>query len=140
MSSTLCSRETLQNLPYFYHKKIQVRCIFNFSFRAALFFSLMNALVYVDIDQGIHCYIQFLCGMIFIFMFWHSYKACLHDFTWIWLCSRKKSKSLLELWVVNLIVFTWHSGPESLKKSRQKNSLNQINTNLFFVKLHFWQF
>ena len=28
--------------------------IFHFSFRATLFFPLMNALVYVDIDQGIH--------------------------------------------------------------------------------------
>ena len=27
---------------------------FRFSFRATLFFPLMNALVYVDIDQGIH--------------------------------------------------------------------------------------
>ena len=29
-------------------------CLFRFSFRATLFFYLMNALVYVDIDQGIH--------------------------------------------------------------------------------------
>ena len=33
-----------------------------------------------------------------------------------------------------------HSGPENLKKSRQKNSWNQINHKFFFVKLHFWQF
>ena len=39
-----CFSETLQNLPYFWR----------FSFRVALFFSLMNALAYVDIDQGIH--------------------------------------------------------------------------------------
>ena len=29
-------------------------CFFHFSFRATLFFPLMNALVYVDIDLGIH--------------------------------------------------------------------------------------
>ena len=28
--------------------------LFRLSFSATLFFSLMNALVYVDIDQGIH--------------------------------------------------------------------------------------
>ena len=33
-----------------------------------------------------------------------------------------------------------HNGPENLKKSRQKNLWNQINQNIFFVKLHFWQF
>ena len=31
-----------------------VRTFFHFSFHATLFFPLMNALVYVDIDQGIH--------------------------------------------------------------------------------------
>ena len=31
----------------------------------------------------------------------------------------------------------WHSGRENLKKSRQKNSWNQINP-FFFMKLHFW--
>ena len=30
------------------------RSLFHFSFHAALFFPLMNALVYVNIDQGIH--------------------------------------------------------------------------------------
>ena len=29
-------------------------CFFSFSFRATLYFYVMNALVYVDIDQGIH--------------------------------------------------------------------------------------
>ena len=33
-----------------------------------------------------------------------------------------------------------HSGPENLKKSRQKNSWNQINRGFFCVKLPFWQF
>ena len=47
------SSETLQNLPYFIHTKTQ-SCFFHFSFRATLLFPLMNALVYVDIDQGIH--------------------------------------------------------------------------------------
>ena len=37
-------------------------------------------------------------------------------------------------------LFPFHSGPENLKKSRQKNSRNQINQNFFFVKLHFRQF
>ena len=41
--------ETLQNLPYFIYTKTQ-SCFFHFSFRATLFFPLMNALVYVDID------------------------------------------------------------------------------------------
>ena len=60
---------------------------------------IVDALVYVDIDQGIHCYFQFPQWMIFIFVFWHSNNACLHVFIWIWLCPCKKSKSLLELWV-----------------------------------------
>ena len=45
--------ETLQNLPYFIYTKTQ-SCFFRFLFQATLLFSLMNALVYVDIDQGIH--------------------------------------------------------------------------------------
>ena len=47
------SSETLQNLPYFIYTKTQ-SCFFRFSFRATLYFYIMNALVYVDIDQGIH--------------------------------------------------------------------------------------
>ena len=42
-----CSSETLQNLLYFV-------VFFRFSFHATLYFYLMNALVYVGIDQGIH--------------------------------------------------------------------------------------
>ena len=38
-----------------------------------------------------------------------------------------------------LNVWSMHSGPENLKKYRQKNSWNQISQ-IFFVKLHFWQF
>ena len=45
--------EMLQNLPHFIYSKTQ-SCFFNFSFHATLFFPLMNALVYVDIDQGIN--------------------------------------------------------------------------------------
>ena len=44
--------EIIQNLPYFMSKKTYV-VFFLFSFRATLYFYLMNALVYVDIDQGI---------------------------------------------------------------------------------------
>ena len=48
------SSETLQNLPYFiYYMKTQSR-FFHFSFHATLIFSLMNALVFVDIEQDIH--------------------------------------------------------------------------------------
>ena len=46
--------ETLQNLPYFMYTKTQ-SCFFPFFiYNAILLFSLMNALVYDDIDQGIH--------------------------------------------------------------------------------------
>ena len=45
------SSETLQNLPYFIHTKTW-SCFFCFSFCATLCFSLMNALVYDDIDEG----------------------------------------------------------------------------------------
>ena len=38
---------------YILYTKTQ-SCFFHFSFRATLFVPLMNALVYVDIDQGIH--------------------------------------------------------------------------------------
>ena len=50
LRSTKCSSETLQNLLYFMYKKTHV-VFFRFSFRATLYFYLMNALVYVDIDQ-----------------------------------------------------------------------------------------
>ena len=53
LCSTKSSNEMLQNLPYFIYMKAQ-SCFFRFSFRASLYFYLMNALVYVDIDQGIH--------------------------------------------------------------------------------------
>ena len=43
----------LQKLTYFYCKKTHV-FFFRFSFCATLFFPLMNAPVYVDIDQGTH--------------------------------------------------------------------------------------
>ena len=50
------SSKTLQNLPYFWNKKTQiVFFVFHFSFPAMLLFYLMNALFYVDIDQGIRC-------------------------------------------------------------------------------------
>ena len=45
-----CSCKMLENLSQFWNTKTHVV----FSFRAALFFSLMNALVYVNIEQGIH--------------------------------------------------------------------------------------
>ena len=45
--------EMIQNLPYFiYYTKTQ-NCFFRFSLRVTLFFSLINALVYVDVDQYI---------------------------------------------------------------------------------------
>ena len=47
------SGEMLQNLPYFIYTKTH-GCFFHFSFRATLLFILMNALDYVDIDQGIY--------------------------------------------------------------------------------------
>ena len=48
-----CSRETLQNFPYFLEYE-NPRMFFRFSFCATLFFPLMNALVYVD--QGGHSF------------------------------------------------------------------------------------
>ena len=48
-----CSSETLQNLPYFWNTKTHVD-FFIFHFMLLYFFLLMNALVYVDIDHGIH--------------------------------------------------------------------------------------
>ena len=48
-----CPSEMLQNLPYFIYTKTQ-SWFFHFSFCATLIFSLMNALVYVDINQAIH--------------------------------------------------------------------------------------
>ena len=46
------SSETLQNLPYFIYLDENPKLIF--SFCTTLYFPLINALVYVDIDQGIH--------------------------------------------------------------------------------------
>ena len=42
----------LQNLLYFMYKKTRV--VFLFLISCNFTFSLLNALVYVDIDQGIH--------------------------------------------------------------------------------------
>ena len=50
--SMKCSRQMLQNLLYNIYKKTQV-FFFRFSFHAIVYFHLMNALVYVDIDQDI---------------------------------------------------------------------------------------
>ena len=44
--------ELLHNLPYFWNMKTHV--LFYFSFHATLFSSLMNVLVFVEIDQGMH--------------------------------------------------------------------------------------
>ena len=42
------------------------------------------------------------------------------------------------LWIASSVCISLkQSGPENLKKSRQKNSWNHINQNFFFVKLHF---
>ena len=51
LRSTKCSSKTLQNLLYFMYKKTHV--VF-FVFHFVQHFYLMNALVYVDIEQGIH--------------------------------------------------------------------------------------
>ena len=50
---TKISRETLQNLPYFMYTKTQY-LPFPFFISCYFTFFLMNILVYVDIDQGIH--------------------------------------------------------------------------------------
>ena len=48
LCSTKRSSKTVQNLPYFWHDKTHI-VFFRLSFHATLFFSLMNALVYVNI-------------------------------------------------------------------------------------------
>ena len=53
LCSTFRPREMLQNLLCLWIKKMQV-VLFCFSFRATLSSTLMNALVYVDIHQGIY--------------------------------------------------------------------------------------
>ena len=50
---TKCPSEMLQNMPYFIYTKTQ-SCVFHFLFCATLFFPLISAIVYVDIDWGIH--------------------------------------------------------------------------------------
>ena len=51
LCSTKSSSEMLQNLPYFiYLYENPLSCFFRFSFRATLYFYLMNSLVYVNID------------------------------------------------------------------------------------------
>ena len=48
----ICSSETLQNLPYFWNTKTHADFLF---FNSCCFIlSQINALVYVNIDQGIH--------------------------------------------------------------------------------------
>ena len=49
-----CSSETLQNLLYFMYKKSHVLVFLFFHFVQFYIFTFMNALVYVDIDKGIH--------------------------------------------------------------------------------------
>ena len=53
LRSSLNSEEMLQNFLYLYKKKTQV-VFLCFSFWANFIFLFMNALVYVNIDQGIH--------------------------------------------------------------------------------------
>ena len=61
LCSSLNSKEMLQNFLYLYKKKTQVpkrftstsTSFFRFSLQATFIFPIMNALVYVDIDQGI---------------------------------------------------------------------------------------
>jgi hypothetical protein len=52
LRSAKCSSKMLQNLLYFVYKKTHV--VFSFFISCNFAFSLMNSLVYVDIDQGIH--------------------------------------------------------------------------------------
>lgn len=53
LCSSLNSEEMLQNFLCLYKKKSQV-VFFCFSLQATFIFPIMNALVYVDIDQGIN--------------------------------------------------------------------------------------
>ena len=53
LCSNLNSKEMLQNFLYLYKKKIQV-VFFSFFILSNFHFYLINALVYVNIDQGIH--------------------------------------------------------------------------------------
>ena len=50
-----CSSETFQNLPYFWNKKTQT-VFFSFFILSNFGFVTVDALIYVDIDQDIHCY------------------------------------------------------------------------------------
>ena len=52
---------------------------------------------------------------------------------------RMENGEVSQVGVLGSTTHTNHSGPENVKKSRQKNSWNQINPNFFFVKLHFWR-
>ena len=54
---TKCSSETLQNFPYIIYTRTQ-SCFFRFSFCVTLYFYLMNALVYVDIDVSLELFIK----------------------------------------------------------------------------------
>ena len=54
LRSRKCSSETIQNLLYFMYMKTHIVFFFRFSFRATLYFYLMNALVYVDIPRPGH--------------------------------------------------------------------------------------
>ena len=49
-----CFSEMLQNLSYFWNTQNPAHVVFFFHFVLLYFFSLMNALVYVNIDLGIH--------------------------------------------------------------------------------------
>ena len=52
LHSTQCSSETIQNLLFFMYRKTCI--VFLFFILCNFTFFLMNALIYVDIDQGIH--------------------------------------------------------------------------------------
>ena len=67
-----CPSEMLQNLPYFIYTKTQ-SCFVHFSFRATLFFPLMNALVYLTralireknkVALGFHIYNYKICQIL----------------------------------------------------------------------------
>ena len=54
LRSTKCSKQNASKFAISYIILENPSSFFRFSFRATLYFYLMNALVYVDIDQGIH--------------------------------------------------------------------------------------
>ena len=100
----------LMFLKVYKHVFTQVRLCTSIKFTLTLYtIHIALNLICIFLEQGINsaksmffgCHFKIPGWIFFIFMFLHSYKAYAHEFTWIWLCTSQKSRSILRLGVIH---------------------------------------